>query len=121
MTPVEITKVKVIKNTIILRIEIIDAKLSNISVVLSIFSIDDTIEQKFKIKYHINNSTITGRLISKIAIIMKTPKVFFIIKKLLNTDDNASPTPPPTIGMNAPEINLMPFSITLSDELAKML
>ena len=109
------------KNTIMFSKEIIDVKLSNISVVLSIFNIDDTIEQKFKTKYHISNSIITGKLISIIAMIIKTPKEFFIIKKLLNTDESASPTPPPTIGINAPEINLMPLSITLSDELARIL
>ena len=114
-------KVNVTKNTKILSIEIIDDKLSKISVVLSILNIEDTIEQKFKIKYQTSNSTITGKFIRIIAIIINTPKVFFIIKKLLKTDDNASPIPPPTIGINAPEINLIPFSITLSDELARML
>lgn len=114
-------KVNVTKNTKILSIEIIDDKLSKISVVLSILNIEDTIEQKFKIKYQTSNSTITGKFIRIIAIIINTPKVFFIIKKLLKTDDNASPIPPPTIGIKAPEINLIPFSITLSDELARML
>lgn len=45
------------------------------------FSIDDTIEQKFNTKYQISNSIITGRFMRIIAIIMKTPKEFFIIKK----------------------------------------
>lgn len=121
MTPVEITKTNVTKKTKIFKIEIIEDKLSKISVVLSIFSIDDTIEQSPNKKYQINNSIITGRLIKIMAIIIKTPKVFFIIKKLLNTDESASPTPPPTIGIKAPEINLMPLSITLSLELAKIL
>ena len=47
--------------------------------------------------------------------------MFFIITKLVNTDDIASPTLPPTTGIKVPEINRIPFMATLSELVAKML
>ena len=119
--PVEMTKTNVIKNKIIFSKEINDVKLSRVSVILFIPSIEEIIEHICKEKYHINNSVITGRLIRMMTIITNTPNVFFIITKLLKTDDSASPTPAPTIGTNAPEMNLMPLRAILSDELARIL
>ena len=121
ITPVEITSTNVTKNKIMLRIEITDERLSRVSVMVLIPSIEEIIEQICKEKYHIKSSAITGRLISIITIITNTPKVFFIITKLLKTDDNASPTPAPTTGTNAPEMNFIPLSTILSEELASML
>lgn len=115
------TKTNVIKNKIIFNKEITDERLSKVSVILFIPSIEEIIEHICKEKYHINSSVITGKLIRMITIITNTPKVFFIITKLLKTDDNASPTPAPTTGTNAPEMNLMPLRAILSDELARML
>ena len=115
------TKTNVIKNKIIFSKEINDVKLSRVSVILFIPSIEEIIEHICKEKYHINNSVITGRLIRMMTIITNTPNVFFIITKLLKTDDSASPTPAPTIGTNAPEMNLMPLRAILSDELARIL
>ena len=119
--PVEMTKTNVIKNKIIFNKEINDARLSRVSVMLFIPSIEEIIEHICNEKYHINNSVITGKFISMMTIITNTPKVFFIITKLLKTDDNASPTPAPTTGTNAPEMNLMPLRAILSDELARIL
>jgi hypothetical protein len=101
--------------------EIVDDKLSITSVILFILTNEAIIEHNSKKKYHINNSIITGKLIRIITMIMNIPNEFFIIKKLLNTDDNASPTPEPTIGMNVPETNFIPFKTILSDDLASIL
>ena len=119
--PVDITKINVIKNTIIFSNEIVDDKLSITSVKLFTFNKDAIIEHNSKKKYQINNSIITGKLISIITIITNIPKEFFIIKKLLNTEDSASPTPEPTIGIKVPDTNLIPFKTKLSDDLASIL
>lgn len=119
--PVEITRIKVIKKRIMLSSAIVDDKLSSISVILFKFSSEEIIEHNPKKKYQTSISSIIGKLIKIITIIMKMPSVFFIIKKLLNTDDIASPTFPPTIGINVPDTNRIPFRVRLSDELAKML
>ena len=121
MTPVDIVRTKVTKNKTVFISEITEARLSITSDIWFKSNIVETIEQISKAKYHTNSSTIAGRFISKITIITKTPKVFLIIKKLLKTDEIASPTPFPTIGTKVPEINLMPFNTTLSEELARML
>ena len=119
--PVDIIKMNVTKNTIIFNNEIVADKLSIISVILFNFNNEDTIEHNSKNKYQIKSSIITGRFMTIIIIIIKIPNEFFIIKKLLNTEDNASPTPPPTIGINVPDTNLIPFKTRLSDELARIL
>ena len=119
--PVEIIKMNVIKNDIIFNNAIVDDKLSSISVIFLMLSNDENMEQKLKKKYHINISIITGTFIKIITIIIKIPNVFFIIKKLLKTDDIASPTFPPTIGINVPEINRIPFNAILSEERANIL
>lgn len=111
----------VIKNKIMFSNEITDERLSSVSVMLLTLSIEEIKEQICKAKYQINSSTITGRFMSMITIITNTPKVFFIITKLLKTDANASPTPAPTTGTNAPDINFIPLSAILSDEVASML
>ena len=49
------------------------------------------------------------------------PNVFFIIRKLLKTDETASPIFPPTIGMNVPDAKRIPFITILSEELANRL
>lgn len=119
--PVEITRTKVIKNKTIFINETVDERPSKTSVIESVFNNDDIAEQRERKKYHTRSSIITGRFINNITIMIRTPKVLFIIKKLLITDDIASLTVPPTTGMKVPEINLIPFNIKVSDEDAKML
>ena len=119
--PVDITKTKVIKNKTMFNNDIVEVKLSNTSVIESNFNKEEMIEQKLRKKYHTSNSIITGKFISIIVIIIKTPNVLFIIKKLLITDETASLTLLPTTGINVPDINLIPFKAKLSDEDANML
>ena len=121
MIPVEIIRTKVIKNNIIFSNAIVDVRLSKISVILFIFNNEETIEHRLKKKYQTSISSITGMFIKIITIITKIPNVFFIIKKLLKTEEIASPTLPPTTGINVPETNLIPLRAILSDELAKIL
>ena len=58
--PVDITKINVIKNTIMFNNEIVDDKLSRTSVTLFILTNEAIIEHNSKKKYQINNSIITG-------------------------------------------------------------
>lgn len=109
------------KNIIMFNSERIEARLSIISVIWFRLNIEETTEHKLNAKYHKSSSIITGRLIKMITMMTNTPRVFFIMRKLENTDEIASPTPPPTIGTKAPEMNLIPFSATLSDDVARML
>ena len=111
----------VIKNKIMLSKDITNDKLSSVSVILFIPSIEEINEHTCNEKYHNKSSTITGKFIRIITTITNTPNVFFIIIKLLNTEDKASPTPAPTMGTKAPEINFIPRNVRLSDELASML
>jgi hypothetical protein len=119
--PVETTNTNVKKNKTIFKREIVDARLSKTSVTDSVLNNDEPIEHNDRKKYQTNNSIITGRLINIITIITKTPNVLFIIIKLLTTDDTASLTVPPTTGINAPDINLIPFKTNPSEEDAKRL
>ena len=97
-------------------IDIIEEILSKISEIESNPIIDEIIERNSRIKYIISISTMIGRFINKIIIIIKTPNVFFIITKLLKTEEIASPTLEPTTGIKVPETNLIPFITRLSDE-----
>ena len=70
ITPVEITSTKVTKNKIMLSIEITDERLSSVSVILLIPSIEEIIEHTCNEKYQISSSAITGKLIRIITIII---------------------------------------------------
>ena len=101
--------------------EITEAILSKVLDSLFKFIIEENIEQISIKKYQTSNSIITGKFVIIITIMTNTPRVFFIIRKLLSTEETASPTPPPTIGTTAPETNLIPRITTLSDETASTL
>ncbi len=111
----------VINITIILISEIIDARLSKIFDIFVRLNNEEIIEQVKKKKYHISKLIITGKFITIITTIINTPNVFFIIKKLLKTDERVSPIPPPTIGIKVPDTNFIPFNTRLSEELVSML